>query len=469
MSEPSTDKARTWFDKALDAEKKKLWDNAVYGYLMGLSHDPENLDMYRRLIALGQRRKVAGGRPEGGFGLVGDGPLIIVLQALDGVAKDPYNVAKWESLVRLSGAVLPAPVGEWLGDQFLLMIRDDISRAKYGRLLLLKDHFRLLRAFSKARAAAEEALKLDPGNAGLASELRNLAAAEAAPPAAPVEAKVEPKSRAADFSAVDSTIAVIRPKSVSGSNPALRTDDEVFQRIRSSWEVWHRDPNNPTLLRTYADALLQSGSDDSETEAMRLLEECAVRSGDQSLRAYAGDIRMKRERREMDRLRDKLGAPDLSADDRAKLAVQHEQKQRDVLSLELAEFQQRLMKHPDDRVCRFEVGSRLIEAGRIDEAIMHLQLAEADPKVGVDALAALAGAFVRKAWFEPAVACLRRAIAQHPAEDDDAGRNLHHQLGIALEGAGKRDEALEEFARVISRRINFKDAADRYQKLKNRR
>lgn len=113
----------------------------------------------------------------------------------------------------------------------------------------------------------------------------------------------------------------------------------------------------------------------------------------------------------------------------------------------IAVFQQCLRVNPNSFPASLNLGNSLVDAGRIDEAIGHLQhavtLGNQHP-VRHKALAALAMAFHRQGRIEESAELYREALRIAPERGD-----LHNDYGSLLASQGRFAEAAESFRRAI--------------------
>jgi tetratricopeptide (TPR) repeat protein len=461
-------KAATFFKRAAEVEKTKNWDYAIAMYVNGLQFDPDNLDIWKKLIVLGRTRKANGGKPGDGlfgekFTITAKGPLTALLNAGESLARDPDNISKWERLVKAStnsGAVRSA---EWFADNFLQMSRADEKASngtKMSRWRMLKDHYKTLEIFDKARLCAEEATRLAPNDLELITEVKNLAAQNVMRKGNYEEATQEGssfRSMMKDADKQDQLIAMQRD---------VKSEDAVARAISEARAKWEKEPGNNGLLRAYVNALIKTEKDDPEKEAIKLLEAQAAKTGDYQLRVMAGDIKMKQYNRNLRIAREQL---DKIADPAQKAALQTKlaEKAKQVLAFEIKEYQERTAKYPTDREMRFELGRRFFDAAQYDDAIDNLQQAEQAPKLRTRALNLLGQAFMAKEWYEEAVDTFKRAVSTYEGmETDNVSKELHYNLAAALEAFGSLDEALLEFRKVAQWQLTFRDVRDRVQKLR---
>lgn len=134
-----------------------------------------------------------------------------------------------------------------------------------------------------------------------------------------------------------------------------------------------------------------------------------------------------------------------------------------ILRAELAEFElesalETVEKYPNDYTARFHLGVLLLDADRIDESIQHLQIAQRNPKVRLQAIISLGRAYAAKNFFDLAAEQFRTAKKEILVMNQQKKEAIY-ELGCALEAQGKTDEAIAEFKEVYAADISFRDVA----------
>lgn len=129
-----------------------------------------------------------------------------------------------------------------------------------------------------------------------------------------------------------------------------------------------------------------------------------------------------------------------------------------------AESRRRVDRNPADLGLRFDHGKALLEIGDHDAAIAELQQAVKDPRKKVEALFLLGRAFQRKRLPELALGQFEKAM--QAAGNTPLAKEALYEMGLLCEDLGKRDVALQHFARILEQDIGFKDVAQKVERLK---
>jgi len=118
-----------------------------------------------------------------------------------------------------------------------------------------------------------------------------------------------------------------------------------------------------------------------------------------------------------------------------------------------------------DAYSHYALGVSYLEMGLIDQAIESLRAAADVPSLTGTASELIGRCFMDHGRFEEAAAELRNALEQ-PGVAGECALNLRFELGLALEAAGRFDEALAQFDRVYAGQPSYPDAAMKIRALR---
>ncbi len=135
------------------------------------------------------------------------------------------------------------------------------------------------------------------------------------------------------------------------------------------------------------------------------------------------------------------------------------------LEIELAHYQDSAKNYPTDMRPRYEIGRRLLQLGRYDEAIPALQEGQRDLKNHLQALLLLGQCFFKKKWYSDAVAVFQRAMESPDAAAGEISKDLQYYLGRAYEADGKLAEAAKAYSAVAQIDFLYKDVRTRLEQL----
>ena len=453
-------KAASFFDRAHTVHETSNYEYAVTLWLQGLAQDPTSLTGLEGLAESAQALVATRGK----FGPTKDQEKAARdAKAATGVSRLIHALLHWstrpldqstgikalEAMAKIDGLDL-AESAYWLGERVLAAAERD-PKVKKDVLVRLKGLFQAVGAFDLAVRAGEAALRMDPHDRALDTEVRNLSA------------QATMTSGGYERSGADGGFrANIRDtetqRRLEEEDRLVKTDDVVERLIVNAKADYESRPDDPAAIRKYARALLERGDPADEKTAFNLLTQAFSATNEYAFRLAAGDIRMRQGRRKVAALKKAAEAGDAEA------RAQHAKTARALLKLEAEEYADRAKNYPTDLIIKFELGKRLFELGRLEDSIEMFQAARREPKRRAECLSYLGQAFLDLGWETEAIDTLRDALAAHPNEQDEIGRGLRYALMSALEGQARESRdlaAAEEAARIASgiavEQLGFRD------------
>ncbi len=470
-------KAGRFFEHAQTVADAHNYDYAIDLYINGLRHDPGNMEKHEALRDVALRRKVSGGKPAGfaekltdKIKVSGRSPIDNMLQAEKFWSLDPLNVGHMRDVMKHAveadnreDELNLGEVAYWVG----VMCLDLNAQAKNDKNinLDLRDLFAQIEAFDKAVEACKRALSKDPNNGRLLAELKDLEA--------------ENTMKAGGYSDGDKVgeggfRKYIRDKA---KQKALAEEDTINQtgsaldntiaRRRAEYE---EDPSDIERLQKLVEVLIQKETDESENQAIELLEQARDTTGQYRFKMRIGDIRMKQMNRNIRQLKKQLAG---KTGDRA-MVQQYQEAAKHMLAFELQEYEERVKNYPTDMSLRFELGKRLYQSKKLDDAIGAFQQAKADPKYRSASHMYLGSCYLNKSWFDEAVDTLKQGLESHKFKDDKLAMDLQYLLMDALEQIARKNndlekaqEAREVASDILQTDINYRDIRERMDKLRN--
>jgi tetratricopeptide (TPR) repeat protein len=449
-------KARRFFEHAKTVADARNYDYAIECYINGLKHDPESLKHHEELRDVAMRRKVGGGKPPGmmeKLKLQNTGKTAVekMLNAEMIWSKDPLDSSA--ALLVMEGAV-KANLGEvayWVG-QFILgsQVQKKPDKKTY---IKLKDLYSEIGAWDKAVEAMRQVVATDPGNMALLQELKNLEAEKTI-----MDANYAKEGGfRSSIKDADKQAAAQMEQSISQQDAAVEAN------IVNARKLHEENPDDLDRVVKLVNALLVKEQDETEADAIRLLDTAHQKSGQYRFKVRIGDIKMRQLKRHLRNA--KLDAQ-RQTDPKAQQAAHDRLRQLadEQLRFELKEFTERVKNYPTDMRVRHELGLRQFAVGDNDAAITSFQEAKADPKVRPWAMRYLGEAFLRKEWADEAMDTFRAAIEIHPLTDDRLALELRYELTRALELKGRKErdaaaiaEAVKVASQIAQTDFNYRD------------
>jgi tetratricopeptide (TPR) repeat protein len=127
-------------------------------------------------------------------------------------------------------------------------------------------------------------------------------------------------------------------------------------------------------------------------------------------------------------------------------------------------------RYPNDYSFRYEYGSLLFGAGRLDDAIQQLQYAQRNPKFRQASILSIGKCFVASGKFDLGVDQLLLAKSEVPVMND-LKKEIIYELGGAYEKMARTKEAIEEYKAIYMADSGYRDVSkkinDFYESQKN--
>jgi len=128
---------------------------------------------------------------------------------------------------------------------------------------------------------------------------------------------------------------------------------------------------------------------------------------------------------------------------------------------EIDHFRRRVAACPADLDLRYELGSRLFDAGVLDEAVREFQQIDLTGRRGRAARLMLGRCFLAQGHPDLAAHQYERALDEKTVLDDAEALDLLYRLGEAREALGDHAAAAHAYGRVYSVDVAYRDIADR--------
>ncbi|MCB9914727.1 MAG: tetratricopeptide repeat protein [Planctomycetes bacterium] len=230
-----------------------------------------------------------------------------------------------------------------------------------------------------------------------------------------------------------------------------KSDDELREDLERLEARYAESPSDADLMVAMADVLEKLKEHEA---ALDLVERaCDYRKDSPELAARRRKLRekvLKRGIAKADRLGDTEKANRL---------------EQELLAFQLEALREEVRLRPGDAALRLELGRGLARTGELDAAVAEFQRAVDDPRVGLDALCQLGGAFQQKGFLDLAKKNYERALSGSSGTDARS-KEILYNLGSIAEAEGQPDEARARFARIFEIDIGYKDVAEKMEHYK---
>ncbi len=449
-------KAKAFFDRARKAAETKNFDYAIQMYLDGLRFEPDALQHgHLPLCELALQRQGKGGKKpsmiEKMKHMRGKTPLDQMLNAEYLFAKDPEHLPYAEAMLKAAVTGGYKKTAGWLAN-LIFQTNNASERPSAQTYILLKDSYAALGQFDKALVACQRASKLRPNDAELADEFKNLSAELTM-----VRGKYDTEG---DFR--DSIKNRQEQEKLHQQASVVKTEDYRLKAVDDARRRLTQNPNLPRNIFDLADALSDLQTEESENDAIELLDNSYRTKSDFSFKQRAGLLRMKQLRRKIRQAKNSLEANPSDAPAKAKLAKLTTQLSK----TELEHYRLTMQNYPTDLQAKYEYGVRLVRNKQYNEAIPLFQEAQKDPRRKIASMNQIGCCFFLKGWFADAIDVLNTAIEAYQLKDDAIAKELRYNLARAHEEKGDSEKALETFRRIAQTDFAYKDVSRRVDKLR---
>jgi len=467
--QPDPRKARAWLERAHTVADTGNHEYAIECFLQGLRHEPDNLAEHEALRDVALKRKVKGGKPAGfkdRLNKMGSDPISKMLHAEKLWSMDPLNLGL---MLDMMGAAVDADqayddlnIGEvafWVGE--IILSGQTAKPGKKKDYLAACDHFKAIGRFDKAVEAMKRAIRLAPNDDTLMAQLKDLEAERT------MQEGKYGGGQEGDFRANIRDAEKQRELELGDAKSVGESQiDELVKRRRAEFE---EDPDDLDRLQKLVDVLVRKESNAEEKEAIDLLNKAWEATGQYRYKVRAGDITMKQINRYVRQLKQMV---DAAPEDEEYKKRYHDTLLKK-LQFELQEYTERVKNYPTDLSLKHELGKRLFQAGKFDDAIGMFQQAKQDPKSRASSHIYLGRCYVHKGWLDEAIDTLGEGIEAHPYNDDNVALDLRYLKMDAHVRAAEKNKSMDhaEEARklasfILQANINFRDIKDRVEQIK---
>ncbi|MDR2982606.1 MAG: tetratricopeptide repeat protein [Puniceicoccales bacterium] len=216
------------------------------------------------------------------------------------------------------------------------------------------------------------------------------------------------------------------------------------------------DPENVDLYREAVKNYQAMGDLDKAIDTLKRARQTNIGRADAALEKQENDLSLANMAKKLKEIEDQLAQDP----DNAELRTRYETAKEEERVFRLQVFQTLVEKYPNDYGYRYELGVMLLEAGRNDDAIHQLQVAQRNPKNRHAAMLNLARAFINGNKYDMAAEQLQTAKGEIQVMSD-VKKEIMYELGIALEKLGREKEAIDEYKVIYMSDSGYKDVSQK--------
>jgi len=247
---------------------------------------------------------------------------------------------------------------------------------------------------------------------------------------------------------------VEKQKELLEKDSLVKSDDYLALQIRKAKKEYDESPTVGGKITAYVDALLSVETPENQQTAIDVLQKVFNETGAYNYKMRIGDIKI---RQHMLKVRAAKESGDQEAFKKAYI---------DQLKFEIMEFDERARNYPTDMGFKFELGRRLFAAGKYDEAIGALQVAQNDPRRKVMVANFLGQSFMKKQWWQEAIDTFEKVLATDIPEDRT--KDIRYYLATCYENQGDLKHAEENYSAIAQIDFNYKDVRERLQNVREK-
>lgn len=441
--EPQPDKAHKWFEHARAAAETYNYDYALTCFANGIRLKPDLMSAHEAMYEAAVKYVNGGGKPASGREvkkLEGPHPVDKFAAAEFAWMKDLNNGG-------LALKCLEAGVAarEWVSEAALAhapRVLNVLRRQKKptkSSFIAAKDVMAELGAWNEAIAAGEDAMRLDPRDAQLQNEIKDLSAQRAMDEGRYEEAGGAEGGFRRMARDMDRQRELEDQESIAGG---ADTAQRNLDRARKEYEA---SPGIPDAINKYGQLLKAVGTPEALEQAYDVYMKGNDDTGQYRFRASAGDIRIEQAQARVAALRQKLEADG----ENASLKQDHAEARQALLGLRRSEFEERVHEYPTDRRIRHHLGEVLFELGRYEDAMKCFQEAKDDPKLRVRAAYMLGRSFAAEGWHDIAIQEYEEALDRIEVGDKEAELAIRYDLMVSLVEHARLERSLEQSKRAL--------------------
>ena len=445
-------KARKWFDHAKSMADSSNYTSALVYYANGIKFDPTSIPAHEAMIRVALLHQQNGGKKAASKDIKGvDGPHPIQKLAAAELAW-LSNYSTPSLAVKTVSAAVDAEQLE-LAKMLTPLVLKLVTKAKKvdrKQLLQMKNLASAAGAWNEAIFAGQRALELDPSDAALDVELKDLTAQRAMSQGGYEKAAGKEGGFREFVKDMDKQRELEQEESIAGVGGS---SDKVFDRAKAAYE---ETPEVPDVLNRYGQLLRKMSTTESLELARSIYAKGYEDTGEYRFRMNAGDIAI---------MQAKAKIKSSEGDAR-------QQAEQDCLNLERSEYMERAEQYPTDRMLKYKLGEVSLRCNDVETAMGCFQKSKDEPKLRTRSGHLLGRCFAQEGWYTEAVDEYRDTINNIDATEGELELEIRYDLMESLIELAKRErsgeharEALDICSGIARKDITYRDIRSRRKEL----
>jgi tetratricopeptide (TPR) repeat protein len=458
---------RSQVDRAKTAAQSKNYDYAITLLLATLKDEPLYFEGRKLLRAVEIQKYNATGTLTRQMTSVRTGTLAMKLSTKKSPAEqlaaaeeilqtDPYN-QKANIAVGEAGAALGCPELKCFAYETLANAKADAKpgdKSVVPILRTLAEAYMEAGQADKAVSTLDKVLTIDPRDGDSLSLLKNAQAALS-------HEKWQEAQKTDDFRKALKDEKESEQLETQGK--IVKSSESIEEQIQLSYQKWQSEPANAAA---HAKKIGQLYEQRNEYDNAIPWYQAAFEAGgslDSSLERQIGDLRLRALDAALRQLKDDA-AQQTDPAVQAQLQAEIEQKEVDHNKVQLDLAEARVKAQPTDGELRYYLGEALFKDAQYKRATEELQQAiNTQPSVRYPALNLLGLAFMKRGMIDFAIAKFTEAANDLPDMKEDIKKEVTYNLGLAYEAANQPEKALEQWKKIYTVAMNYRDVAARVE------
>lgn len=449
MNKEHAENIKSLFQKAVDAFKKGNFDYAVELFKNVLEHNPDHTEA-RHYLRVSERARL-NQKPQSSvssiFKKFSSSITSVKAKILEHKGQTGEAIKQYEKALRanpndektlqklascLVSLNMTEAAIETLKEIRGLNPNNTEAIKKLGHLYLGKE------SYPEARDCFEKILRLKPNDLDAEQSLKNLAAL----------GTIKRGGWERETSFREKVLDKTQTERLEKQDRSVKSDTDINFLIEQVKQELAEGRETPSNFRKLSELQIKAGWLEKAIETYQKLKE-----------KNPSDTKVEDE---IINLKSKIIDNKIEAEkDNEKIPQLQKQKEE----LHLAALQKRVLLFPNDLNLRYTYGSALYESSQIDEAISHLQAAVNEPSKKTESLNLLGLIFKQKKMLDLALAQFDQAFQSLPknSRQTPLEKDILYNLAQTHEAMGKTDLAIEEYKKIYTSDITYKDVAKKIE------
>jgi tetratricopeptide (TPR) repeat protein len=309
-----------------------------------------------------------------------------------------------------------------------------------------------LELYEEAIQACKLAIKLKPESAHLNDEIKDLCAR--------MTVKNGKYGQTEDFRG--SIKDAEKQQKLMQQDNLIKSEKTRKNALEDAKNAYRQDPDLEVNIYGLAQAYLNLETDDGYEHATDLLKKSYEKTKDFGFMQRLGEISVKKLKLMLRSAKAKLDAEP----ENNQLKLTFDNILAKLCKLELEHYRLCVENYPTDLNLKYEYALRLLVNQQYDDALPLFQEARKDPRHKLAAMDKTGMCFFYKEWYTDAIDIFKNALDACDVVDSKIGKDIRYNLARSYEENAQPDKALEIYRKLAQMDFNYKDIAQRVDKLR---